>query len=820
MQTGAGTLDNVTIPGGSIVQVTNGSSSVLSVKNGLTLDGTVLIGDTVGNAYFGAMFLTTTQTISGSGSIIFGNNVNNNISASTNGVTITLGPDLKVRGKNGEIRGSSTSGDFTHYILQGTIESDVAGGSLDVGHFVTDIVNTGRLKASNGGNLIVRPETWSNSGATSISGGGTLTIAPNSWTNTGTVAMIDSTVNLGGAFTKTALGTFTRVGGIVNLTGTLDITGTALALDNTTGSWILQSGTISGGRVSTAGTAELFAGATQGTLNAVTLAGKFSGSRAAVTGGLTLEQGLIDVGLLALNGTQTLGGTGTVTFTGNNPNNDVRVSNNATLTIGPGVTIHGETGFIGSPFTGRILNLGTIAADGGGTLTVQGINNFSSGVLTGGTWKVSGNSTLRLIGADIITNAADILRDGANARLLSNIFSTNVLAGLTTNTAAGSLRLLNGASLTTSASSFDNRGSLTIGSGSTLTVGGGYLTAGASVIDGSLITNTVTVDPAGTLSGSGTVTGNVVNNGQVRPGSPLGSLSINGSYTQASTGRLEIEIGGTIAGSRYDRLSVSGPATLNGSLAVRLANGFGPTTGQHYEVMNFANHAGAFSEVTGLSQGRFPLFDLTVNAANVELNALANATDLAFDAFQSNTFPPSAMPGQDVSLTYTVKNLSEPPANDDWVDSVYLSRDNIFDPNDTLLTRIDHRGGVAGFGSYTETLTAPFPGLAEGGYRVIVVADSRGLASDADRSNNSGVSTQAINVSVPLLTSGTPVNGSIAPGKDLYFRVLAGPARTSPWQRTSLRPPALKSLSATAACPIGRTLMTHRRSAICTRDCC
>jgi len=52
---------------------------VCFLKNGLTLDGTVLIGDTVGNAYFGAMFLTTTQTISGSGSIIFGNNINNNI---------------------------------------------------------------------------------------------------------------------------------------------------------------------------------------------------------------------------------------------------------------------------------------------------------------------------------------------------------------------------------------------------------------------------------------------------------------------------------------------------------------------------------------------------------------------------------------------------------------------------------------------------------------------------------------------------------------------------------------------------------------------
>src|SRR5262249_28449729 len=67
------------------------------------------------------------------------------------------------------------------------------------------------------------------------------------------------------------------------------------------------------------------------------------------------------------------------------------------------------------------------------------------------------------------------------------------------------------------------------------------------------------------------------------------------------------------------------------------------------------------------------------------------------------------------------------------------------------------------------------PPLANGSYRVIVLVDSRALVSDADRGNNTGLSGGAIAVTVPLLQLGAPVTGSIAPGQDLYYRVLVAP---------------------------------------------
>ena len=53
-------------------------------------------------------------------------------------------------------------------------------------------------------------------------------------------------MNLGGAFTLANLGAFNRSGGTVNLTGTLNNTNTTLALNATSGSWVLNGGTLLG----------------------------------------------------------------------------------------------------------------------------------------------------------------------------------------------------------------------------------------------------------------------------------------------------------------------------------------------------------------------------------------------------------------------------------------------------------------------------------------------------------------------------------------------------------------------------------------------
>src|SRR6185369_14921408 len=67
------------------------------------------------------------------------------------------------------------------------------------------------------------------------------------------VRLNQGTLSLGGTFTFADLGKIERAGGTVKLTGVLDNTGTTLALNDQTGSWVQESGTIKGGRLTTIG---------------------------------------------------------------------------------------------------------------------------------------------------------------------------------------------------------------------------------------------------------------------------------------------------------------------------------------------------------------------------------------------------------------------------------------------------------------------------------------------------------------------------------------------------------------------------------------
>ena len=56
--------------------------------------------------------------------------------------------------------------------------------------------------------------------------------------------------------------------------------------------------------------------------------------------------------------------------------------------------------------------------------------------------------------------------------------------------------------------------------------------------------------------------------GSVGPGSPIGPLTIAGTYTQTSAGALNIGLAGLQAGAQYSQLLINGTASLGGTLNV------------------------------------------------------------------------------------------------------------------------------------------------------------------------------------------------------------------------------------------------------------
>jgi Bacterial Ig domain/Right handed beta helix region len=116
----------------------------------------------------------------------------------------------------------------------------------------------------------------------------------------------------------------------------------------------------------------------------------------------------------------------------------------------------------------------------------------------------------------------------------------------------------------------------------------GYVRAGSGTVY--TATDTLLNRHQGSLAGTGTfdlTAAEVYLAGAVRPGSPIGSLSILGDYGAQPSGRLVVEIGGLAAGADYDRVDVDGEMFYGGSLQVRLTGGFVPVVDDSFTILTF-----------------------------------------------------------------------------------------------------------------------------------------------------------------------------------------------------------------------------------------
>jgi hypothetical protein len=141
----------------------------------------------------------------------------------------------------------------------------------------------------------------------------------------------------------------------------------------------------------------------------------------------------------------------------------------------------------------------------------------------------------------------------------------------------------------------------------------------------------------GTLAGGGTITANVSNtNGTVIPEGSGRLLSIDGDYSQTN-GTLDINLAGPNPGIDYDVLSITGTATLGGTLDVALVNGFGYAPGQTFDILSAGSIAGGFTSINlpggGGSfnpDGSFinGLYNLTYTSTQVIVTAIPEPTSV------------------------------------------------------------------------------------------------------------------------------------------------------------------------------------------------
>ncbi|MCB0296515.1 MAG: hypothetical protein KDG51_15050, partial [Calditrichaeota bacterium] len=172
---------------------------------------------------------------------------------------------------------------------------------------------------------------------------------------------------------------------------------------------------------------------------------------------------------------------------------------------------------------------------------------------------------------------------------------------------AGTFAKITTAGISRVEADFENNGMVDVQSG-TLGFDGAFTNQAGALVQGS-----GTLD----LSGAG-----FSNDGIFSPGASPGILSVSGNYYQSAAAQLQVEVAGDSAGTAYDRLQVSGNATLDGDLTVSLDGGYLPLLGQQFSILTGANRSGSFASVQLPQHDGNDIFSLSYTDSSVILTAI------------------------------------------------------------------------------------------------------------------------------------------------------------------------------------------------------
>jgi hypothetical protein len=509
------------------------------------------------------------QTLSGNGSIVFGSAGINRVGVDGGSKTLTLANGVTIRGENGSIGlGQLVNGSGNTIVNQGLISSD-SGGTINVTQ--STLVNQSFAEAAGAGSVLRLDSTVDNSAGTlrSTAGG----------------VVLQNGVSVSG-------GNITNSGG-----ATYRISG--------------SGGNFLSGLTLTAGSNIDMASAT---------------ATARVVGGVTFN-GTVNLGsssLMNFEGNQTLAGSGSIVFGAGGSNRIGVDGGSKTLTIASGMTIRGADGSIGlgqliNGSGNAVVNNGTIRSDGGGTITIQGLDG---GITNNGLLRAQ-NGSLNVTNALTGTGTLQVDATGS-ASLAAGAKTQGVLAM----GAAGAALNLNTGNLTITGdytnvgagigNSFNRRAGV---SGTGQIVAGGDVSqviTGAAVTGGN--TNNATLTLGNMRVGANTFNVQIGNAGTTGP-TLRGAIQTNVNGGNITDARLS---GAGVTASNYN---AGAPGGNSGNLGVTFtAAGAGALASLSGQAINLRSNFGniADQKLNIVLAGGAAAYNAAVGSAAPAPVALAN----------------------------------------------------------------------------------------------------------------------------------------------------------------------------------------------------
>ena len=338
----------------------------------------------------------------------------------------------------------------------------------------------------------------------------------------------------------------------------------------------------------------------------------------------------LNAGAFVIPAGSTLAGPGAFTLTGGSATFGEMLAFSSVVTISSGTwTFNADQTFTSLSITGGALR-------GTGTVTVTGTFSWTAGSMfdagktllaATATGTISGGSNKGLDLNRVFENAGTLVASGGvvffNLNGAGGGAVINNLAGATfeaqgevdfrhngaSNSAinnAGLFRKTGGGEtlLSNSAVAFNNTGTVEVVEG-TLRLEGGFsqttVAAEMRLLGGGLSAPGTLTFAAGRIVGAGTITANVTSAGMLAPsGTPVGTITISGNYTQTAAGRAEFRLAGEPASGLFDQLAITGAATFDGTLRVSSVQ---PRTAEVFPLVTFASRSGIFATVEDANGG-------------------------------------------------------------------------------------------------------------------------------------------------------------------------------------------------------------------------